>query len=195
MHTYTYSIVMGYSVMKRHLHLSFSTLLLFVTLLPGCAYFTRETTAEQIKNEQRYDDASIKTSIASDLLRADASKANDVNVHCFNGHVFLIGEADKDFRNTALEVARKAEGVVHVTTHWFPSGTASSAEDTAIESEIESKLLLTEDISARRLAVDVWGGHVVLTGLADKQSQVDNAVAKIKTIKQVRSVTSYLALN
>ena len=181
--------------MKRHLHLSFSALLLLVTLFPGCAYFTRETTAEQIKNEQRYDDASIKTSIASDLLRADASKANDVNVHCFNGHVFLIGEADKDFRSTALEVARKAVGVVHVTTHWFPTGTASSAEDAAIESEIESKLLLTEDISARRLAVDVWGGHVVLTGLADKQSQVDNAVAKIKTIKQVRSVTSYLTLN
>lgn len=170
-------------------------LLTVALLLPACAFFTREHTLEQQKNEQRYDDAGIKTAIVSALLKKDAARANDISVHCFNGHVFLIGEADKEFRNETLEIARRADGVVHVTTHWFPTGTASSLTDSSIESAIASKRLLGDAVNARRVAVDVWGGHVVLTGFADKQSQIDNAVAKIKQIKRVKSVTSYLSLN
>ena len=181
--------------MKRHMLALLLTLFAFTALLSGCAYFTRERTEEQKNHEQRYDDAGIKTEIASALLKKDATKANDVNVHCFNGHVFLIGEADKDFRKEALNVARRAEGVAHVTTHWFPTGTAASGKDMAIESEIESRLPLGEAANARRVAVDVWGGHVVLTGFAGKQAEIDHAVAKIKQIKQVKSGTSYLAPN
>lgn len=180
--------------MKRQL-LPLYWLLLAALLLPGCAYFTREQSAEQAAAAQRYDDAGIKTEIASALLKKDATKANDVNVHCFNGHVFLVGEADKEFRSTALEIARKTNGVVHVTTHWFPTDTASSVEDMAIELEIEGKLLLTDTVNTRHVAVDVWGGHVVLTGFVDKQSQINTIVSTIKSISKVKSVTSYLVLN
>jgi hyperosmotically inducible protein len=84
---------------------------------------------------------------------------------------------------------------MHVTTHWFPTGTASGGADALIESEIESEVLRIEAVQARHVAVDVWGGHVVLTGLVRQQSQIDTAVANIKQIKQVRSVTSYVTLN
>jgi|GEM_PF-3133488 len=181
--------------MKRCTLLLFLTLLTSILLLPGCAYFTREQTLEQQRREQRYDDATIKTEIASALLRKDAARANTVSIRCFNGHVFLIGEADKEFRNEALDIARRAEGVVHVTTHWFPTGTASGGTDALIESEIESEILWTEAVHGRRVAVDVWGGHVVLTGLIGNQSQIDTAVTKIKQVKQVKSVTSYVTLN
>jgi osmotically-inducible protein OsmY len=186
---------MGKLLMKRCTLLFLLALLTSSLLLPGCAYFTREQTLEQQRREQRYDDATIKTEIASALLRKDAARANTVSVRCFTGHVFLIGEADKEFRNEALDIARRAEGVVHVTTHWFPTGTASGGTDALIESEIESKVLRTEAVHARRVAVDVWGGHVVLTGLIGNQSQIDTAVTKIKQIKQVKSVTSYVTLN
>lgn len=142
--------------------------------------------------ESRYDDAGIKTSITSALLKKDAAKANDVSVQCFNGHVFLIGEADKDFRRIAQDEAEKPDGVVHVTTHWFPAGTASAAEDSSIETEIANSILFSEDVSTRRVGVDVWGGHVVLTGIVPSQAEISNAVAKIKKIKNVKSVTSYL---
>ena len=182
--------------MKRHLLPLLSALLSLTLFLPGCAYFsfTREQTAEQQKREQRYDDAAVKTEIASALLRKDPARANTVSVRCFSGHVFLIGEADRGFRDEATNIARSTQGVTQVTTHWFPAGTASGGQDAIIESNIESNVLRTDPVRARSIAVDVWGGHVVLTGFANSPSQIDTAVAKIKQIKQVRSVTSYVAL-
>lgn len=169
---------------------------LFLALLgSGCATFTDTPSVAEPGAENRYDDAGIKTDIASALLKTDAAKANDVNVHCYNGHVFLIGEADKEFRASALDIARKAQGVVHVTTHWFPIGTASTLLDAGIETDIDAKLFLSDDINARRVAIDVWGGHVVLTGLVAKQSEIDGAVASIRNVGQVKSVTSYLSLD
>ena len=140
----------------------------------------------------QYDDASIKTSIASALLKQDASKANDINVHCFRGHAFLIGEADKNYRAFALDTANKTKGVVHTTTHWFPSGTAAALKDAGIEADIDSKLLFTKDVSSTQVVVDVWGGHVVLTGIMAAQSDIDRAVAAVKSVSNVKSVTSYL---
>ena len=177
--------------MIKRFSLLFLVALLASVSLTGCVTITGQPEGPQ---ETRYDDAGIKTGIASALLKKDAAKANDINVHCFNGHVFLIGEADKDFRGIALNTARQAEGVVHVTTHWFPTGTAATLDDSAIETEVDAQLLFTENLSVRRVAVDVWGGHVVLTGIASSQAEIDNAINKIKKIKQVRSVTSYLTL-
>ena len=168
--------------------------LLLLLFLPGCVFFTADPPVAGPDAERRYDDAGIKTDIASGLLKIDAAKANRVNVHCYDGHVFLIGEADKEFRAQAIDFARKVEDVVHVTTHWFPPGSSSALRDAAIEAEIDARLFFADDINARRVAIDVWGGHVVLTGLAVRQSEIDSAVAAIKKIKQVRSVTSYLSL-
>ena len=172
-----------------------AALLLALTALGpgGCTTVSGRPAPPEVA-ESRYDDAGIKTAITSQLLKANATKANDINVHCFNGHVFLVGEADQTFRELALKEAEKAEGAVHVTTHWFPTGTASTLKDAAVEAEIETSLLFTEDISTRRVAVDVWGGNVVLTGLVAKQAEIDQAVAKIRQLPGVKSVTSYLAI-
>lgn len=145
------------------------------------------------REESRYDDASIKTAISSALLRHDAARANDLNVHCFRGHVFLVGEADKDFAAKAVDIAGQTQSVVHVTSHWFPQGTADTVADAAIEDEIAKRLLFTGDISTRRVDVDVWGGNVVLTGLAGSQEEIQNAVAAIRRMPAVKSVTSYLS--
>jgi len=182
--------------MKRPFSPLLFALLSLTLVLPGCAYFsfTREQTPQQQRREQRYDDAAIKTEIVSALLRKDPARANRVNVRCFEGHVFLIGEADQEFRSEATSIARSAQGVTQVTTHWFPVGTAHGGADAIIESSIASEVLRPESVRARSMGVDVWGGHAVLTGFVDSQSQIDTAIAKIKQMKQVRSVTSYVEL-
>lgn len=167
---------------------------LAITLLSGCATLSGRLFEPDV-NAARYDDAGMKTSIGSALLKKNASKANDINIHCFNGHVFLVGEADKDFRAVALAVAEETEGVVHVTTHWFPTGTASTLGDAAIEAQIDLKRLFAREEDRRApVDFDVWGGNVVLTGLADNQPEIDRALAKIKSITQVKSVTSYITV-
>lgn len=162
-------------------------------VLGGCVTIMGRPDTPTI-DSSRYDDAGIKTGITSHLLKKSASKANDVNVHCYNGHVFLVGEADPEFRAAALAIAEEAEGVVHVTTHWFASGTAATALDAGIEKEIAAGNVFGDGIDTRRVAVDVWGGNVVLTGIVRKQRHIDRAVEKIKAIDKVRSVTSYLVL-
>lgn len=168
--------------------------ILALVLLSGCATLSGKLFEPDV-SAARYDDAGIKTGIGSALLKMDASKANDINIHCFNGHVFLVGEADREFRAAALAIAQETEGVVHVTTHWFPSGTASTLGDAAIEGQIDLKRLFAREEGPVAVALDVWGGNVVLTGLAQDQSEIDRALAKIKSIAQVKSVTSYITVS
>lgn len=177
--------------MRRFYHLSrlvFSCafLLFFFT---GCAMV--DDSARE-RGTARFDDAGIKTDITAALLTLDATKSNDINVRCYRGHVFLIGEADNEFREKALTEARKAEGVVHVTTHWFPTGTADPALDATIEDSIDKQGIIGAGQRPRFVTVDCWGGHVVLTGLARDQQNVTTAIAKIKAIPKVKSVTSYI---
>ena len=183
-------------LMKHRMLPLLLALIMPALFMPGCAYlpFSREQTPEQQRREQHYDDAAIKTEIASALLRKDPAKANAVSVRCFGGHVFLIGEAEQAFRSEALAIAQRARGVTQVDAHWFPSGTASGRSDANIESKIESDILRSDAVSAGRVSVDVWGGHVVLTGIVGNRSQIDAAVAKIRQIKEVKSVTSYIIL-
>jgi hyperosmotically inducible protein len=160
-------------------------------LLPvGCVHLRDPETPEI--EEARYDDAGIKTNITSQLLQIDPSKANDVNVHCFNGHVYLIGEADSGFRSKAVSESQGIDGVRSVTPHWFPTGTASTTTDASIENQIEESLFISRNITVRRLAVDVWGGNVVLTGVVDSPEDITRAKMAVEGLDGVKQVTSYL---
>ncbi len=170
--------------------------LLFISLLcclslTGCFIIPSITEDERPLSTQ-YDDAGIKTDIAAALLKENATQANGVNVHCFNGQVFLVGEADKAFRNFALKTASETDGVIHVTPHWFPPGTGDSIDDTALEAKVDAALLFTRDLPSAQVAVDVWGGHVVLTGMMANQAGIKKTISVAKGVQGVRSVTSYL---
>ena len=175
--------------MKRAL---FVAIVLCCQALSGCFVIPSAVEDERPLSTQ-YDDAGTKTGIAATLLREDATKANGINVHCFEGHVFLVGEADKDFRAFAVKTAAGAEGVVHVTPHWFPNGTGSAISDTALETKVDAALLFTKNLPSTQVVVDVWGGHVVLTGLMKDQTDIQKAVSTVRGVEGVKSVTSYLA--
>lgn len=179
--------------MKHGLTIVFLVFMALVAPLAGCAVFSGGVSNESANLSTQYDDAGIKTSIASALLKSDAGKANDVEVHCFRGHVFLVGEADPEFRRLALTTARQADGVVHVTSHWFPTGTASTDTDSIIETEIMRTVGATGASGSNQLSVDVWGGHVVLVGLMKDQRQIESVVNAARTVPGVKSVTNYLA--
>lgn len=160
-------------------------------MLSGC--FVIPSAVEDERNiSTQYDDAGIKTTIAAALLKENATKANGVNVHCFEGHVFLVGEADQSFRRFALDTARKATGVVHVTPHWFPAGTGDTLNDTGLETKIDAALLFAKDLPSTQVVVDVWGGNVVLMGIMQDQAHINKAVAVVRGVQGVKSVTSYL---
>lgn len=177
--------------MKRFSSLCCAAVLSLVLLSGGCAVFS---TPPPSPEEGRYNDAEIKTDIVSTLLKKDPAKANDISVHSFDGHIFLVGEGDSEFREQAYSVARKTANVVHVTTHWFPFGTADPLRDAPIEAEIEATVLHSEKMNGRRAAVDAWGGHVVLTGIVATPQESSRIVENSKKVPHVKSVTSYLSV-
>jgi osmotically-inducible protein OsmY len=82
--------------------------------------------------------------------------------------------------------------VVHVTTHWFADGTGNTLSDAALEGQIVGVLLFAKDVPSTQIAVDVWGGNVVLTGIMADQDKIDRAIAATGGVSGVHSVTSYL---
>ena len=172
-------------------------LALFLLFAPiGCVSMSGVFgTGEDSDLSSQYDDAGIKTSITSALLKNNATKANDIDVHCFKGHVFLVGEADKEFRKFALDTAQSTKGVVHATTHWFPTGTADTGDDAAVEEAIVQKMGTITAHPKSQVAIDAWGGHVVLTGILPTQADINQAIAIARGTPKVKSVTSYLAPN
>lgn len=177
--------------MKRSSSFCCAAVLSLVLLSGGCAVFSAPPPSSEAG---RYNDAEIKTDIVSTLLKKDPAKANDISVHSFDGHVFLVGEGDNEFREQACNVAKKTANVVHVTTHWFPSGTADPLRDAPIEAEIEATVLHSEKMNGRRAAVDAWGGQVVLTGIVSSPQEGSRIVENSKKISHVKGVTSYLSV-
>ena len=168
-------------------------LLLFLPILAGCVSLGISPSDEEQSLSRQYDDAGIKTAVTSALLSENPTKANDVEVRCFRGHVFLVGEADSEFRRFALAAASETKGVETVTPHWFPAGTADTAADTALEAAIAEKLRSLTASPLSQINIDVWGGHVVLTGILPDGPKVSQALAAAQSTAGVKDVANYLA--
>ncbi|MDR2161134.1 MAG: BON domain-containing protein [Desulfovibrio sp.] len=167
--------------------------LLFLFPAAGCAFLSGPPGGEKTSFDYQYDDAGVKTAVASALLAENPSKANDVEVHSFRGHVFLVGEADADFRRFALDAAGRAAGVVSVTAHWFPAGSMDTSNDVLLEAALEERLRPLAETPGSRVDVDVWGGHAVLTGILPDAEHLARAEATARATPGIRDVTSYLA--
>jgi hyperosmotically inducible protein len=165
-----------------------------LALPAGCVSLGSSPSKEEQRLSRQYDDAGIKTAVTSALLSKNPTKANDVEVRCFRGHVFLVGEADSEFRRFALAAARETKGVETVTPHWFPAGTVDTAADTALEAAIAEKVRSLTTSSLSQINIDVWGGHVVLTGILPDAPGVGQALAAAESTAGVKDVTSYLAV-
>ncbi len=169
----------------------FLCVLVLAFVLGGCSTATAPI-MDNRSLETLADDAAIKTELAALLVKESPTKAYSVNVHSFRGHVFLIGEADKNFRAFAEKAANNTKSVRKVTTHWFASGISRAVNDTKLEAAIDSKLLFSRNVRSTQVIVDVWGGNVVLTGIMGSQADINRALEAVRSVSGVKSVTSYL---
>ena len=167
-------------------------LALFVLLAQGCIVLGRGAPDDDGSHREYYSDDEIRLALTSALEAQDPARASLVEVYCFNSHIFLIGEADEDFRRLALSMANGMKGAKGVTTHWFEPGSGNRMRDASLAANIEGKLLFDSTISATRMAVSVVGGHVVLCGLMPNRESEEKVISIARGTYGVRSVTSYL---
>ena len=161
------------------------------TGLSGCVAIPRIANDERDLSEQ-YSDAAIITSIKSSLLTEDAGSITGVKVYSFGGVVYLVGEVDQSLRDNAYRIAKETEGVRQVVTHWFKPGTADTVNDAVIDTNINTELLFTKNVSSTQVSVNVYGGNVVLLGIMESQADINRAIRVVKSVPHVKSVTSYL---
>ncbi len=116
--------------------------------------------------------------------------------------VNLTGNVDSDSQaSTAIEIAQSTAGVKDVDTSKLTvKGSQQPVADSLITAKIKGmfvqrKLFGSQDIAAMSIKVETDNGIVTLTGTADNQNQIENAIAIAKSISGVVDVKSSVQIS
>jgi len=141
-------------------------------------------------------DTKIKAIILDAFIQDDTVKTFDIDIACYYGQVYLIGEYDTEKqKNRAVEIAGDVEGVKGVTTYLLkkkdgdPCGTM---DNLAIKAKVKAKLIKDEDIWSTNVDVTIVQCNVVFTGLVGSDKEIEKIIAHAKSVGGVRSVKSFL---
>ena len=117
----------------------------------------------------------------------------NISVHCFYGHVFLVGECPKEMRAKAVKIAKRDKRVRSVTTHWF-SPRVAETNNFVMATKLRSALIGTGNLNSTRIETEVNSDRVVLLGVANDSNERKTAVRAAREVNGVLTVTSYIML-
>jgi osmotically-inducible protein OsmY len=140
-------------------------------------------------------DDEIEAEIKAALLESPVAGTGSLTAYCRQGVVVLLGVVPpgSDAGHAAVELARHTSGVVRVET-FFVSSRPSTEDDLELEAKVKAAFVEDPNLLARRVSVNVFGGHVVLVGVVDTEAQADEFVADARAVPGVMSVRSYIQL-
>ena len=143
-------------------------------------------------------DTGIRAEINHYWLQKDEKLFINCNLQVQEGRVLVTGAVkDPDTRAEAIQLAWKAKGVrevineVEVTNE---GGVGAYARDTAIVTELRSKLLFAKDIQSVNYSIESVNGVVYLLGVAQNQVELDKAINIARNVNYVRRVVSHVLL-
>ena len=180
-------------------------LILAASALQGCvaAAVGAGATAGVAATEERgikgaVSDTSIRAEINHYWLQKDEKLFADCNLQIQEGRVLVTGAVkDPDTRAEAIQLAWKAKGVrevineVEVTNQ---GGIGNYARDTAIVTELRSRLLFAKDIQSVNYSIESVNGVVYMLGVAQNQTELDKAINIARNVNYVRRVVSHVLL-
>ncbi|MDO9567621.1 MAG: BON domain-containing protein [Candidatus Desulfaltia sp.] len=175
----------------------FAVILCLALLVIGSGCATIYGTAVDERNVRTVaGDIKIKTTILQKFIEDDVVKTFAIDIACYYGHVYLIGEYDAEKqKNRAIKIAGNVEGVKDVTTYLLekkdgdPCGTT---DNLAIKAKIKAKLIKDENVWSTNIDVTVVQCNVVFVGLVGSDKEIGKIIAHGKSIGGVRSVKSFL---
>lgn len=172
--------------------------LAFVLLLSGCA--TVASTAYSSATDERSvaaqaDDAAIATKIRKGLLDTGVKNLMALDVFCHRGVVVLVGvvEPGSKLGEQGVAIARSIEGVKRVETYLVPAQ-PSKLSDFTISTKLKARIIGDGDLKASQVDLAVIAGHVVLTGVVDRQAKIDAVVRHARAVEGVTTVKSYIQI-
>lgn len=185
--------------------LIFGALLALWGLLSGCVpvVVTGGATAATAASQERgfrgtVDDTVIRARINDLWLQNSTEIFQNVGLQVTEGRVLLTGKLkDQQLRLDAVKLAWQAPGVNEVINEiqvTDEGGIGSYARDTAISTELKSKLLFDKQVSSINYSIETVGQIVYIMGIAQDQAELDRVVNHARNIAYVRRVVSYVKL-
>jgi len=120
----------------------------------------------------------------------------DLSVECYRGHVYLIGEYDKPVQKTrAIKIVKGIKGVKSVTSYLLPKNKGDICgidENVIITGRVKAKLIGDETIWSTNIDVKSVQCNVILYGIVSSKNKINKAIEHAKSVKGVRTVTSFL---
>lgn len=144
------------------------------------------------------DDKMISSKIISDF----AQKANghmflSITVNVLEGRVMLTGSvASKVCMDDAIKTAWSTKGVREVINELKVElkPIKNSANDTLIETGIESRLLVEKKLVSTNYKISVNNNVVYILGIAQDKNEMDRALYIARNFKGVDKVVNYVIL-
>ncbi|MBC8199589.1 MAG: BON domain-containing protein [Desulfobacterales bacterium] len=175
----------------------FAAILCLVLLVMSSGCTTFYSAAVDERNVRTVaGDTKIKATILQKFIEDDVVKTFDIDIACYYGHVYLIGEYDAEKqKNRAIKIARKVERVEGITTYLLKKkdGDPCGATDNlAIKAKIKAKLIKDGDIWSTNVDVTVVQCNVVFVGLVGSDKEIEKIIAHAKSVGGIRSVKSFL---
>ncbi len=165
--------------------------LALVCLIQGCAVYS--TASDERLVDTMGSDNAISGLIKKDLMAERFADGWNISVHCFYGHVFLVGECPKEMRAKAVKIAKRDKRVRSVTTHWF-SPRVAETNNFVMATKLRSALIGTGNLNSTRIETEVNSDRVVLLGVANDSNERKTAVRAAREVNGVLTVTSYIML-
>jgi osmotically-inducible protein OsmY len=180
-------------------------LLLSGAALQGCvaAAVGAGATAGVAATEERgikgaVNDTAIRAEINHYWLQKDENLFINCNLQVQEGRVLVTGAVkDPDTRAEAIQLAWKAKGVREVINEievTNDGGIGTYARDTAIVTELRSKLLFGKDIQSVNYSIESVNNTVYLLGVAQNQAELDKVLDIARNVRYVRRVVSHVLL-
>lgn len=147
-------------------------------------------------------DANI-TSIVQGKISSDSSlSGTTIAIKTLNGVVNLSGKVESSAQaDTATELAQSTPGVSDVNaSNLTTKDSKHPLDDSMITAKVkgmflQKKLFSSEDVAAMTISVETNNGVVSLSGTADSQEQIDNAINIAKSVKGVKNVKSTVKIS
>lgn len=147
-------------------------------------------------------DSSINGSVQNKLTTESNLSNTPIKVSTNKGVVALTGTVDSSSQaNLATELAQSVPGVKDVDTSKLTvKGSSHPLNDSLITAKvkgmfIQQKLFGDKDVAAMSISVETNNGVVTLSGTADNQEQITNAINMAKKIAGVKEVKSTVTVS
>ena len=185
--------------------MKFLFLILILLGASGCAAILPLSviTTTMIASDERSIGTIIDDKMISSKIKTELSKYGNahiflsINVSVLEGRVLLTGSvASRDCLDQAVKIAWSTKGVrevINEITVELKSFT-HTANDSLIESSIESSFLIEKNFISTNFIVKVNNNIAFLLGIAQNQNEMDKALIIASKTKCVNTVVNYIIL-